>query len=482
MNEDIKKQTAGGFLWRLLQNISAQVISFVIQIVLARILLPEDYSIVSIISVFMLLVNVFINTGFSSALVQKQDIRKIDLSSAFYAGIAVSLVLYGVLFVSAPAVAAYYEMPLIQPMLRVQGLSVIIAASYSVHQALITKQMAFQKSMLAAVISGVVQGAVGITMALNGFGTWSLITANVVHSLVLGIVLWCAMPWRPGWEFSFGSVRRLLSLSIKVLAINLINTLYNNIVSLVIGKVYDPTALAYYNRGYQFPTLVMVGVDGALTTVLFSALSRVQDDEKTFMELLRRSMRTSLFVCSALMLGMLAVAEPMIEVLLTDKWLGAVPYVRICCLLCLTWPLSALSQAIIAKGKGGVALAKNLAAKATGLVCLAVAVRYDVYTFVFSSLIASLISHVVAMVVYRHVIGYGYGQQLRDMLTPMWYAGVMLAVIYPLNRLPVAPIWKLVIMVPAGVAVFVGLAWVTKSPELRYLWGFAKGKLKKGGA
>ncbi len=476
MNENIKSKTVGGFIWRLLQNVSTQAVSFVIQIILARILMPEDYAVTTIIAVFITLANVFITTGFSTALVQRQNLKSVDISTVFYAGMAVALALYGILFAAAPLVAEFYDMPLIKPMLRVQSLCIVIAAAGSVHQALMTKWMQFKKGMVASLLGCITQGAVGISMALLGYGTWSLILSYVANSAVMCVVLWILIRWHPTREFSFVSVRNLLGFSVKILLINLINTLYNNVVSLVIGKAYSKDSLAYYNRGYQFPTLVMVNVDGAMNTVLFSALSNLQNDREAFMALLRRSMRISLYVCSALMLGMFAVAEPMIQVMLTDKWLGAAPYVRICCLICLMWPLSAINQALTAQGKEAVALWLNVVSKLIGLACLLIAAQFDVYTFVLSSVVSGVISQVICMVVYHRTLGYKIRQQLSDIFGAVWRAGIMLAVVYPIKYLGLPPVIELFSMVASGVAVVILLSCFIKCDEFRYVWSLVSRK------
>lgn len=479
MSSELKQKTVSGFIWRLLQNISSHGISFVIQIILARILLPEDYGVTTIITVFLTIANVFINTGFSSALIQKKDLTEVDLSSAFYSGMLLSFGLYGVLFVSAPYIASYYEMPLLSPMLRVQSLSVIFGALCSVQQSVLTKHMQFRKSMIASMSASIVQGVVGIVLALNGLGAWSLVLSYLAGNIVTCIVLWLVVKWKPKLVFSIKNVQRLLSFSIKVLGLNLINTLYNNLKSLIIGKAYDETSLAYYNRGYQFPSLVMSNVDGAMTTVLFSSLSKLQDDEKEFMRMLRKSMRMSLYVCSPIMLGMFVVAEPMVLVLLTDKWIESVPFVQLSCLICLMWPMSAITHAVIAKGKSSTALILNIVTKMIGICFLMLSLRFGVYAFVMSGLFSSIICRIISAFVYKQTLTYSIRNQLFDIVSPMWRAVLMAMVIYPINLLNIPPLLKLVIMLPVGGTIYIILSLIVKSEEFASILGMLKKKFLK---
>lgn len=479
MNGELKKQTVGGFIWRLVQNISSHGISFIIQIILARILMPEDYGVTAIITVFLTIANVFINTGFSSALIQKKDITEVDLSSAFYSGIIMSFGLFGILFVSAPYIAAYYDMPLVSPMLRVQSLCVIVGALCSVQQALLTKQLQFKKSMIASFTASVIQGVVGIVLALRGWGAWSLVLSYLGGNIVTCVVLWLVVKWKPRLIFSIKNVKRLLSFSIKVLMLNLINTLYNNLKSLIIGKAYDETSLAYYNRGYQFPSLVMSNVDGAMTTVLFSSLSKLQDDENEFMRMLRKSMRMSLYVCAPIMLGMYVVAEPMVLVLLTNKWIGAVPFVQLSCLICLMWPMSAITHAVIAKGKSSTALMLNIMSNVIGIIFLAVSIKFGVYAFVLSSLFSSIVCRIISAFVYKKTLGYSIKNQLYDIVSPVWRAVLMAVLVYPINLMHFSPFLKLLVMVSIGGVVYVILSYLFKSEEFVSILGMLKKKFSK---
>ena len=278
MDESIKGKAIFGFIWRFLQNAGTQIISFIISIVLARVLMPEDYGLVAMITVFTNIAMVFINTGFSSAIIQRKNLTDEESSTVFYFSIGMGLVMYSILYFSAPYIAAFYSQPRLIPMLRVESLVVVIGSLYSVPQALINRKMQFKKSFIVSLSGVIVQGAVGITLAYNGFGPWALIYATIANYAVNAFIMWVVVRWIPKLVFSVKAFSGMFLFSFKMLLSALFDTVFNNIRSIIIGWQYTSTDLAYYNRGYQFPSLLMTQIDSAITTVLFSSLSKFQDD------------------------------------------------------------------------------------------------------------------------------------------------------------------------------------------------------------
>lgn len=474
MESTLKNKMLFGFIWRFLQNSGSQIISFVIQIILARLLLPEDYSIVALCSVFITIADVFITTGFTSAIIQKQDVNQTDLSSAFYSGVFVSLILYSVLFFAAPFIAVFYKTPLLTAVLRVQSLSVVIASLFSIHQTIVLKTMKFKKSFIVSIASSLIHGLVGIVMAFYGFGVWALVVSTLVSNLTHMVIYFALVKWVPSLEFSFKSVKKLFSFSSKILAIGLINTIYNNIKSLVIGKIYSTTELSYYNRGYQFPNIVMNNVDRTMNTVLFSALAETQDNKNTFMLLTRRSMKISMFFCAPLMFGMIAVAENMVKFLLTDKWLPCVPFIQITCLICLLWPLSSKTQALNALGKSGTSLILNIVSKIIGIIFLVLGTRFNVYIFVLSGLFSSMIMNVINFIAYKKALNYKIAEQISDILPPIIVSLIMFVPVYLLGQLSMPVLLNLIIQITVGVIIYVVLCYIFKLETLRYILNLFK--------
>ena len=360
-----------------------------------------------------------------------------------------------------------------------QSLTILIGAFSSVHQALITREMKFKKSFAASLIAVVAQSAVGLVLAFKGFGPWALVYSILVSAVMNSVVLIAICGWMPKFVFSFRSLKDMLGFSMKMLGSALINSLFQNIRSLIIGKQYSSEDLAYYSKGNQFPQLIMIQVDGAMTTVLFSALSRTQEDWERGLNALRRAMRMSLYVCAPLMAGLFAVAEPMIVLLLTEKWLPSVRYVQVGCAICLFWPLSAQLHALNARGKSGVALGLNITGKVISALLLVLTYRHSVWLMVLSEAIASALVLIISMFVYKKHLDYLIRDQLRDILPPILLSAAMAAIVYSLQYLGLSTLVTLVLQVITGVAVYVAGSAIFRIDSFAYILNMLKSVLKK---
>ncbi len=478
-SSNIKQQVIGGFLWRVLQKAGTQIVSFIISIVLARILVPEDYGVVAMMTVFTNIAMVFINTGFSSSVIQKKDLSDNDISTMFYSGLGLSLVIYAVMFFSSPYIAILYKEPILEDLFRVNSLTVIIGATYSVQQALITRRLEFRKSFFCGLVSTVIHGVAGMVLALNGFGPWAIVFGSLIHNVTMSILMWIVVKWKPKLVFSRESFKNTFSFSTKMLAAGLLDSIFQNVRSLIIGTQYSSEDLAYYNKGYQFPTLIMGQVDGAITTVLFASLSKFQADWEAGLRVLRRSMKTSLFVCLPLMAGMCAVAEPMINILLTEKWAESVVYVRLVCIICMFWPLSAQRHALNSRGMSGVSLRLNMIGKSVTVVCLLLTYRHSVKLMIASSIFASLIGLAINSQFYRKYLNYRLRDQFKDIMPPIILSTVMGLITYTVTFLDLNDIFTLMIQVPLGIAVYIIGAVVFKFDSFSYILGVIKGFLNK---
>lgn len=261
MDESIKGKAVFGFIWRFLQNAGTQIVSFIISILLARVLMPEDYGLVAMITVFTGIAMVFINTGFSSAIVQRKNLTEEETSTVFYFSIGMGIVIYGILYFCAPLIAKFYSEPKLVTMLRVTSLIVVIGSLYSVPQAIINRRMQFKKSFIVSMSGVLVQGVVGISLAYCGFGPWALIYGMLTNYVVNAVVMWMVVGWVPKLCFSVKAFSSMFMFSLKMLLSGLFDSVFNNIRSIIIGWQYSSTDLAYYNRGYQFPSLLMAQVD-----------------------------------------------------------------------------------------------------------------------------------------------------------------------------------------------------------------------------
>ncbi len=470
MEDRLKSRTIAGLSWRMMQSVCAQLVNFILQLILARLLLPEDYGIVSMAAVFITLANVFVQTGFTSAVIQQETLSEQESASAFWGGMLLSAVLFTALFFSAPAISSFYGEPVLVDVLRVQAINLPVLALCSVQLALLTRELQYKKSFFASLTGYVVNGAAGIVMALLGMGVWALVVSTLVGNAVNCLLLILITRWLPRARPSFSAVRRVLSFSSKILAANLLNTLYNNMYNLIIGKAYSAGLLGYYSKGFQFPTVIMNNVDGVMNNVLFTTLSRAQNDPGRSKRIMRLSQRLSLFVTAPLMAGLFAAADAAVIVLLTERWLPAVPFLRVVCVICLFWPLSAKTQAINARGKSGVTLAFNCITKFITFGVMLYCKRFSIETLMLASMVAEIVNVLLYMPVVQKHLGYTVFEQMADLLGSVAPAVLMGALTYGLSLLlATPPVATLLIQLVFGAAFYIGFALVTKNASMRYL-------------
>ncbi len=479
MDESIKGKAIFGFIWRFLQNAGTQIISFIISIVLARVLMPEDYGLVAMITVFTGIAMVFINTGFSSAIVQRKNLTEEETSTVFYFSVGMGLVMYGILYFLAPYIAQFYSQPKLISMLRVESFIVIIGSLYSVPQALINRRMQFKKSFIVSLSGVIVQGAVGITLAYSGFGPWALIYATLTNYAVNAVVMWVVVRWVPKLCFSVKAFSGMFMFSLKMLLSALFDTIFNNIRSIIIGWQYTSADLAYYNRGYQFPSLLMTQIDSAITTVLFSSLSKFQDDWDKGIMVLRRAMKTSMYVCLPLIAGLCAVARPMVSLLLTDKWLPCVDYIRLTAIICAMWPLSARRHALNSLGKSGISLALNIIGKATMLIFIFATYKHSVRALIMGTVAASLLSQIVSTFIYAKTLKYPVMHQMKDILPSILLSAFMGVCVWAISLLSIPDLPLIILQVVSGVAIYILLSKLFKMDSFNYTLNMAKSILKR---
>lgn len=478
-NVEIKNNAISGFIWRLLQNSGTQIISFILSIILARLLMPEDYGLIAMVSVFTSIAMVFINTGFSSAIIQQKEISQEDLSSVFVSGLLVAIVLYIILFFCAPAISFFYHEDKLVSIIRVQSISLIIASLFSVQQAIVTRNLQFKKSFIMSFAGSLAQGITGIVLAMRGTGVWSLVISSLIYNIVCCMVIDIFVKFKPSFCFSIKRVKRLFSFSSKILLNSLLDTVFNNIRSLFIGRIYSSEDLAYYNRGYQFPVVIMGQVDGSMTTVLFSSLSKYQEDWSKGLSVLRRAMKTSIFICAPMLAGLCAVADPLVRVLLTDKWAESIPYVRLVSLICLFWPLSARIHALNARGYSNISLIMNVIGKILVLVCLLFSYKISMFAMVASSLIASGISLFISAFVYRKYLDYSIKQQLVDVIPSILIASFMGFLVYSISLIQMNLILLLIVQIVAGIIIYSVLSLLFNKETFQYCFDLLKGLLQK---
>lgn len=321
------------FIWRFAERVGAQLVAFIVSIVLARILDPGTYGVVALITVITVIMQVFVDSGLGNALIQKKDADNLDFSTVFYTNIAFCFVLYIGLFFAAPLIANFYRNTALTPYIRVLGLTVLISGIKNVQQAYVSRHMLFKKFFFSTLGGTIIAGVIGIIMAVMGAGVWALVAQQVINLAIDTSILWITVKWRPERKFSFERLKGLFSFGWKLLASALLDTVYTNIRQLIIGRMYSSVDLAQYNRGRQFPNLIVQNVNTSIDSVLLPAMSNEQDDKEHVRSMTRRSIKTSTYIMAPLMMGLFFVGEPLTSLVLTDKWLPCVPFMRVFVLL-----------------------------------------------------------------------------------------------------------------------------------------------------
>ena len=470
-----------GLIWKLLERFGVQGVQFVLQLILARLLDPEHYGVLSLMVIFTALANVFIQTGFNTSLIQNKDVTEEDYSSVFWVSLRIAGVLYGILFAAAPLIAAFYAMPDIVAPFRVLALMLFPGALNSVQLAKISRDMDFKQVFRSNVAAIVVSGGVGIALAYMGAGLWALVAQTLLNVVVACVVMWFTVKWRPRLVCNLSRIKVLFSYGWKLLVSSLLDTLYQDLRSLVIGKKYDSGTLGFYNRGKQFPQFVISAINGAVQSVMLPAMSAEQDDRARVKAIMRNSITLSSYIIFPMMAGLAAVAEPLIELLLTDKWLPCVPYMQIYCFTFAFFPVHSCNlQAINAMGRSDLFLRLEIIKKSYGLVALVIAV------FCFESPIAIAMTGVFTTVIScfvnaspnKKLIGYSYFEQMKDILPSLVMSLVMAVCVVQVNRLGFGLVLTLVLQVVLGTAVYVLLSMITKSQPFKTLVNIIK-KMKK---
>lgn len=317
------------FIWRFAERCGAQLVTAVVTLLLARILVPEDYGRTALVAVFINILQVFIDSGLGTALIQKKDADDLDFSSVFYFNFAVCLVLYAGMFIAAPYIAAFYKDPSLTPVVRVASLTLVFSGVKGIQQAYVSRNMMFKRFFFATLGGTLFSAFLGLGMAYAGFGVWALVAQQLSNTAIDTLILWLTVHWRPKAVFSWQRLKGLLSYGWRLLASSLLDTVYNNLRSLVIGRVYTSADLAFYNEGMLAPDVIAVNVDSSIDSVLLPAMSAVQDEPARVKNMTRRAIKTCVYVIAPLMMAMFFCAEPLVRLVLTEKWLPCVPYLRI---------------------------------------------------------------------------------------------------------------------------------------------------------
>lgn len=442
----LKDKIQKGVFWQGLERIGSYGIGFVVSIVLARRLAPEEFGVIAIMLVFITLSQVFIDSGFSTALIQKKDMEEADCCSVFYINIVMSLLLYGILYVASPYIAEFYEAENLSLYLHVFSLVIIIRSFSLVQDALLRKRMLFHLSFRISWVALILSGIVGISMAYSDCGVWSLIAQQLTNAFVTVIMQWYWVKWRPQWLFDWKKTKELFNFGWKMFCSSFLDTLYNNIYSLVIGKIADLEMLSYYDRGKQYPKYGMDIINTTIGTVMLPAFSELQDDRPKMKALAQRGLKNIMFAVTPALAFLFVFADSITILLLTEKWLPCVIFMRLCCITFFFWPIHTTNlQIITACGRSDVFLILEIIKKVQGVLVIAITYRFGVVTMVATGTAMALVALFENGWYNRKLIDYAPWQQLWD-IAPIVTTTIAVSAITFFITIPVHNIWlKLII-------------------------------------
>lgn len=450
----LKEKTAKGLGWGFVDNFVGTGITAVVSIILARILSPEDFGLVGMIAIFISLGNSLMDSGFSGALIRKKDVADSDLSTVFYVNLILSILIYSILFLSAPAIASFLDNDFLSILLRVLGLSVVIMSFTQVQKVNFVRKIDFRTQALISLVSSIVSGAVSIWMALTGYGVWSLVVQQLSKQALVSVLLWIFSSWKPSLTFSFSSFKEMFAFSSKLLASSIISVIWNEIYSLVIGKMYNPVSVGYFTRAEKFKTMVTSNIGQVVQRVGYPVMSTVRDDVHRQVRVYRKVVKLTILLTSTLVMGLIGCADSMIEVLIGAKWLPAAGYLRILGISGLFLPLVLSSVNVFnANGKSSVTLKLEIIKTILAIIPVALGIFFDITALLWGVVVVTIASYLIHAIFVSKEIPYPVSNQLRDILPSILISVIMAVAVYFIGFLNINVLLLLVLQVTAGFAI-----------------------------
>lgn len=475
-----KTKVFSSFIWSILEKFSSQGLQFILSIILARILLPEDYGIVALIQIFIQIANVFVIDGFNTALIQKKDSDDLDFSSVFYFTCFLSLFLFIGLYFLAPVLADFYNQPKLVGVTRIFALSFFYTPIASCQYAYIDKHLQFKVYLLRSIICLIVSGTISVILAYKGFGVYALVIQQLSYGILNTIILWFSIEWRPKLMFSISRIKNLFSYGWKILCTGLLENIFRNIYGLIIGKAYDSVQLGYYNRGMQFPNIIAVNFVGALKGVVFPTFSSNNDNINEVKNMLRRASQVNAYILLPCMLGMAAVSKSLVLVLLTDKWIDCVPFLQLSCFYFALYNINATSiSAVNAIGRSDVYLKYEIIKKILIILSVVFTIPLGVIPMLIGQIVVGLISSILNMLPCKKYLNYKISEQIKDLMPSFLASLVMFSLIYLINSLNLGNFITLVIQIFSGALIYIVISMLFKIEGFYYILNTIKARKMK---
>lgn len=450
-----------GIIWSFLNRCSNQVVMFAVSMVLARLLSPEDFGVIALANVTIGLVTCFTNLGLGAALIQRTEVEELDYCTFFWADAVMRLLVYIVIYMIAPFAAEYYSKSELGILIRLLALGIPFGIISSVSGLKLTRAMDFKTPSVISMVSCVVSSIVSIIMALRGYGLWTIVGQQLSVNVLATLITFCRVPWIPKFLFSWIRFRQFFSFGSKMLASDILDTFYNDIISIIIGKHFSLSSLGYFNKGQSIPQLLINSVNGPINGVSFPMLSKLQGDKVKYRAAFSRALQTSVFFCAPMMAGMIVVAKPLIMLLFGEKWIPAVPFLQIMAIVCVFSPLHYLNlNAIMAMGRSDIFLKLEVAKKITAIIIILVSIPFGLMAFIGSKILISIVSLVINAYPLKSLLNYSLWQQIKDLSHTAGGSLVMLLLLFPLQWLPLSPYLIMTLQIPLGIVIYLVWSWI----------------------
>lgn len=458
-----------GFAWSAVERFSYQLIQFIIGILLARILTPDDFGIIGMLNIFLAISQSFIDSGFGNALIQKKGRDQTDYSTVFYFNFVVGILVYLVLFFAAPWIASFYDMPILTPVTRVISLNLVLSSLLLVQKTKMTIELNFRIQAYISFVSVILSGTIGVWMAYQGYGVWSLVYQSLVFNLLSCILFWICAKWLPSRVFSISSFKNLFKFGSKLLVTGIYGPIYDNLNTLIIGKFYSPASLGYFTRANTFVQFPSSNIVGIINRVSMPVLSDIQDNDDNLRFAYRRLIKYTYFFVFPLMLGLAIVSKPLIILLLTEKWIGVVPYMQVLCVAMTLYPICAYNiNLLLVKGNSGLHLKLDIIKKVVGIIILAVSAAISIMAICYGTILSSLFAWILTAIFSGRLINLDLFTQIKDMFKPFIISVIMVLGVYPFLLFNI-PIWlQLTFQIMVGSLVYLIISYIFNHEPLTY--------------
>ena len=472
MSDSLKSKTIRGLSWSFVELAGRQVVQFITGIILARILFPEQFGLIGMITVFIAVAQTFSEGGFGDALIQKREATKTDICSIFYFNIAIGLVAAGLLCLIAPWISAFYNQPVLTPITRGLSLIIVIESLGRIQSTILTKQVDFKTHMKIGLISLVISGAIGIVMASIGFGIWSLVAQQLSRSLVRTSCLWIFNSWRPSLIFSFNALREMFGYGSRLLFSGLLNRVFDNLYYLVIGKMFSARELGLYTRGKTIVDLPSATFSEVVTRVTFPIFSSIQDDKARIKRVLEKASANMALVTFPMMIGLAVISRPLVLVLLTEKWAGAILYMELLCLASLLNPFRWINMnMMMSMGRSDLYMQMGIIQKLLSVISIAVTYRYGIAAMIYGGMAVSVIAYYINNHYIYILTGYTIRQQFQDVLPYLLMAALMGIILYLIGMIPFEKQWcLLLIQISTGIFLYIFLCRIFRLISFMEIW------------